>query len=129
MKTVFKAGEIIAPRFWVFEGDTLYGPSKWHKEWPHDEPMHQPQVGMTLHGVYAFKSMDYLYGWLENAPKYKHIPVIVGTIRIWGTVYSAPKGWRGSYGRVHSLDAKVIGGRTRITDGEDLERLRKRYVP
>jgi hypothetical protein len=129
MKTIFKAGEIIAPRFWVFERDQLFGASKWRKPWPHDEPIYQPQIeSIQQHGVYAFKSVDYLYGWLENAPKYKHIPVIVGTIRLWGTVYGAPNGWRGSYGRVHSLDTKVIG-RTRTTNGEDLERLRKRYLP
>ena len=34
-----KVGEVIAPRFWMYDENYLYGPSFWRKQWPHGEPM------------------------------------------------------------------------------------------
>ena len=130
LKVVYKIGEVIAPRFWVFDKDTLYGSSHYRKPWTHDEPMHVPEIFRAGHAVYAFEDVNLLYKWLaENQTE----PVIVGTVRLWGTVFrSLPSptkcgGWRASYGRVHTLENKVIDGKTRISDDADLRLLRQRY--
>lgn len=142
LKTVRKSGAVIAPRFWVWDGDTLYGPSFWRKPWPHDKPMHQPVEQIGRHGVYGFADVDFLYRWL--AKNQDHEPVIVGTVRLWGTIFKSPagmtpSGWscggfRAEYGRVHSLDYKVVDGnhcgtvaQIRISDDIDLRCLRQRY--
>lgn len=130
LPVVHHIGEIVAPRFWVYDENYLYGPSLWRKQWPHNEPMHNPignpRFGRVLHGQYAFKELGYVYDWLAK----NELPdagVIVGTVRLWGSVLRAPKGWQAESARILSLTEKYLNGNIRISDDDDLRRLRQNY--
>ena len=122
-RSLFRSGEIYAPRIWVFDDEYLYGPSFWHKRWEHDEPVALPTIDHTLHGVYAFKDERLLYEWLRENQK---APVIVGRVRLWGSVIEYERGWRAQFGRVDALITKMIDG-SPVEDDEHIRRLRKNY--
>lgn len=125
-----KVGEVIAPRFWLYDENFLIGPSLWKKRWPFDEPLTCP-IDTPFghgHGQYAFVDEHYIYSWLdEHGFELPVQGVIIGEARLWGCVLRAPGGWRASHGRVHSIKEKYISRDVRISDDADLRRLRENY--
>ncbi len=129
---VHSSGEIYAPRFWVFDDEYLYGPSRGIR-WPHDRPLESEIAWGGMCGVYAWKDLQPIAEWLK---KNQTVPVIIGTVLLWGSIVehgAGPHGqtacWRAQYGRVYTLDVKFIEGVPINPDREDdhIRRLRRNY--
>ncbi len=129
-EVVHSIGEIYAPRFWVFDDEYLYGPSRGIR-WPHDRPLEANIEWIGRQGVYAWKSLQPIASWLK---KNQTVPVIIGTVLLWGSVIehdTGPNGqsacWRAQHGRVFTLDVKFIEGVPIAHEDDHIKHLRRNY--
>lgn len=122
LEVTHSVGYKYAPRFWIFDDEYLYGPSR-TVCWPHDRPLETEIEWSEWHGVYAWKELQLLYDWLA---KNQIQPVIVGMVQLWGSIVEHETGWRAQFGRVHTLNVKVIEGR-QVPEDNYIRHLRRNY--
>jgi hypothetical protein len=137
-----RIGEIIAPRFWFFSEreKLLCGPSRYHC-WVADKPTTAHGIARSNNeGVYAFREKEQIHDYIiKNRARFQGLlqgvtlmglsHLVIGTVRLWGCVTPAERGYRAQYGRVHSLDElfQAPDFEQVRTEGEALDRLRSKY--
>jgi hypothetical protein len=144
----FTPGEIIGHRYWIASwGGNLFGPHSWH-HWHTNVPMSGKVARDTHGGVYALKTRELIDQFLANKEALKELSriwrspslvppsgqkgltgLVIGTVRLWGTVWEHEAGFRAQYGRVHTIDELFDGQEfeQRRVDGPDLALLRMKY--
>ncbi len=128
-EVVHSIGEVYAPRFWTYDDEYLYGPSRGIR-WPHDRPLEAEIQWGGFQGVYAWKALYPICEWLVF---HQTLPVIIGEVQLWGSVIEhgiGPEGqdaaWRAQFGRVHTIDIKVVDGKM-VPEDDHIRHLRKNY--
>jgi hypothetical protein len=144
----FIAGEIIGHRYWIVSwGLNLFGPHSW-RHWNPHAPMSGNVKRDSHAGVYALKTRKLVEQFVVNTEALKELaktwrspPLLpppgqegptglaIGTVMLWGSVWEHETGFRGQFGRVHTIDVLIEGDEFahRRTEGAQLRLLRTKY--
>jgi hypothetical protein len=103
-------GEIIGYRVWQVKGGYLASYSTNHI-WPPNEIMSGNPTDFNNEGIWSFKQLSRALNKMLEMPN-----LVVGSIKMWGTVIEHYDGYRAEFARVASIDDINMSPAKRWTD-------------
>jgi hypothetical protein len=140
--TAFKIGEMVGFRYWIYSGKSrlLFSPysySEWKpgvtqvmRDLSQDKIARKALNGHA--GIYSVKTREVIDEFLSKPTPlaylrklwwgldhcYEPLGVVVGSVKMWGSVVQCKDGYRSQYASINSIDAFIDG--PELTDRVDL---------
>lgn len=106
-----KAGEIVGWRAWKVNPDGTYSSMFMDTVWRTDQVIEGDVKGFasgTALGVHAWKTQEQALAYVRKDFQSCSLPIVIGTIDLWGTVVEHQEGYRASFGQMKEVVASVL---------------------
>ena len=125
-----RAGEVVAYRCWLLKDGLLYSAYQSDFVWEPGKTA-EGDPSQPMQGVHGFKrrydACSYLSSF-ECLQDGTTIPVVSGTVELWGNVYEHTRGYRASKARIASIDDSPNYDAAALRKKYGLNRRRKRLT-